>query len=61
MTRAIRMAGAGGLFVTQAVLNAADPQLAGNRVGSASGYDNVTGATVTDINNTAVPSATART
>jgi prepilin-type N-terminal cleavage/methylation domain-containing protein len=50
MTRAIRMAGSGGLFVTQAVLNAPDPQLAGITVASANGYDNVTGATVTDIN-----------
>ena len=50
MTRAIRMAGSGGLFVTQAVVNAPDPQLAGVTVGSGRGYDNVTGATVTDIN-----------
>jgi prepilin-type N-terminal cleavage/methylation domain-containing protein len=50
MTRAIRMAGAGGLYVTQAVLNAPDPQLAGITVGSATGYDNVTGASVQDLN-----------
>lgn len=50
MTRAIRMAGAGGLFVTQAVLNAPDPQLPGITIASANGYDNVTGATVTDMN-----------
>jgi prepilin-type N-terminal cleavage/methylation domain-containing protein len=50
MTRAIRMAGSGGLFVTQAILNAPDPQLAGVTVASARGYDNVTGATVADIN-----------
>jgi prepilin-type N-terminal cleavage/methylation domain-containing protein len=29
MTRAIRMAGSGGLFVTQAVLSHRDPQLSG--------------------------------
>lgn len=50
MTRAIRMAGSGGLFVTQAIVNAPDPNLAGVTVGSARGYDNVTGATVSDVN-----------
>ena len=55
MTRAIRMAGAGGLFLTQAVLNAPDPQLAGVTVASGNGYDNVTGATVTNLAGTAVP------
>lgn len=50
MTRAIRMAGVGGLFVTQAVVNAPDPQLPGIVVASANGYDNVTGATVRDLN-----------
>jgi prepilin-type N-terminal cleavage/methylation domain-containing protein len=50
MTRAIRMAGAGGLYVMQAVLNAPDPGLAGITVGSARGYDNVTGASVQDMN-----------
>ncbi len=50
MTRAIRMAGAGGLFVTQAVVNAPDPDLPGIVVASARGYDNVTGATVRDLN-----------
>jgi prepilin-type N-terminal cleavage/methylation domain-containing protein len=50
MTRAIRMAGSGGLFVTEAILNAPDPQLAGITVGSGNGYDNVTTATVTDVN-----------
>ena len=33
MTRAIRMAGSGGLFVTQAVLNRPDPHLPGITVG----------------------------
>ena len=44
MTRAIRMAGAGGLYVTQAVLNARDPQLPGVTVVNsvrANSYDNV--------------------
>ena len=55
MTRAIRMAGAGGLFVTQAIVSAPDPNLAGITIGSARGYDNVTGASVTDLTGTAVP------
>jgi prepilin-type N-terminal cleavage/methylation domain-containing protein len=50
MTRAIRMAGAGGVYIMQAVLNAPDPDLPGITVGSANGYDNVTGATVQDLN-----------
>lgn len=44
MTRAIRMAGAGGLYVTQAVLNGRDPQLPGITVVNsalANSYDNV--------------------
>jgi hypothetical protein len=40
MTRAIRMAGSGGLFVTQAVLNAPDPGLGGITLPSGT-YDNV--------------------
>jgi len=55
MTRAIRMAGAGGLYLTQAILNAPDPQLAGITIGSAAGYDNVTGSSVTDITGTVHP------
>ncbi len=55
MTKAIRMAGAGGLFLTQAVLNRPDPNLPGITIGSPNGYDNVTGATVTDINGTNHP------
>ena len=48
MTRAIRMAGAGGLYVTQAVLNRNDRELPGIAPASAS-YDNVAnGVTVTD-------------
>jgi type II secretory pathway pseudopilin PulG len=55
MTRAIRMAGTGGLYITQAVLNAPDPGLAGiNAPGGT--YDNVVaGTTVTNLANTAIP------
>jgi hypothetical protein len=53
MTRAVRMAGSGGLYVTQAVLNHNDPQLAGVNVtnsAEANSYDNVeTGTTVTGL------------
>ena len=50
MTRAIRMAGSGGLFVTQAVLNAADRDLAGVSPPGVS-YDNVAqGTKVTSLN-----------
>ena len=59
MTRAIRMAGSGGLFVTQAVLNHRDPQLPGiTIVNSADGdsFDNVeSGTTVTNTQGTAMP------
>src|SRR5262252_7282557 len=42
MTRAIRMAGAGGLYVTQAVLNHNDNGLLGITIpGGGSSYDNV--------------------
>jgi prepilin-type N-terminal cleavage/methylation domain-containing protein len=47
MTRAIRMAGVGGLYVTQAVLNHADAGLNGVLPHGAS-YDNVSGVTVND-------------
>jgi len=47
MTRAIRMAGAGGLYVTQAVLNHNDRGLTGIAPAGAS-FDNTTGVTVTD-------------
>ncbi len=46
MTRAIRMAGAGGLYVTQAVLNHNDKELPGIAPAGAS-YDNTNGVTVT--------------
>ncbi len=55
MTRAIRMAGSGGLYVTQAVLNRPAASMPGITVLSANGYDNVTGASVTDLTGTAVP------
>jgi prepilin-type N-terminal cleavage/methylation domain-containing protein len=47
MTRVLRMAGSGGLYVTQAVLNHNDRGLAGILPSGAS-YDNTTGVTVTD-------------
>ena len=55
MTRAIRMAGAGGLFLTQAILNRRDPDLPGIAVASANGYDNVTGGSVGDLGGTPHP------
>jgi len=58
MTRAIRMAGSGGLFVTQAVLNMKDPQLGGMTIINtvAGSYDNVgAGTTVTNTQGTAMP------
>ncbi len=51
MTRAIRMAGAGGLYVTQAVLNHADTGLPGVAPSGVS-YDNVAGVTVVDTGGT---------
>jgi len=51
MTRAIRMAGVGGLYVTEAVLNHADIALPGILPNGAS-YDNVAGMTVTDVHGT---------
>jgi prepilin-type N-terminal cleavage/methylation domain-containing protein len=53
MTRVIRMAGAGGLYVTQAVLNHSDPALPGI-LPNARSYDNVSGMTVTDQTGTAI-------
>ena len=54
MTRAIRMAGSGGLYVTQAVLNHRDPDLAGIAVVNSvedNSYDNVEDDTkVTSLN-----------
>jgi prepilin-type N-terminal cleavage/methylation domain-containing protein len=56
MTRVIRMAGSGGLYVTQAVLNARDPGMTGITLGGgANSYNNVpAGSTVTNTNGTAV-------
>ena len=51
MTRVVRMAGAGGLYVTQAVLNHNDRGLPGIAPSGAS-YDNVAGVTVTDTGGT---------
>lgn len=48
MTRIIRMAGAGGLYVTQAVLNHNDTNLPGILPAGTS-YDNVGAVTVTDV------------
>src|SRR5215813_2379803 len=52
MTRAIRMAGVGGLYVTQAVLNHNDNGLPGITFpGGSNSYDNVpNNVTVTDLN-----------
>ena len=56
MTRVIRMAGSGGLYVTQAVLNAADPNMPGISVPSlGKSYNNVpANTTVTDQTGTAI-------
>ena len=56
MTKAIRMAGAGGLFVTQAVLNHEDPQASGIAIaGGSHSYNNVlANTTVTDSTGTPV-------
>ena len=52
MTRAIRMAGSGGLPVTQAVLNHSNGNLPGIAGGTAISYDNVpAGTTVTALDN----------
>jgi prepilin-type N-terminal cleavage/methylation domain-containing protein len=54
MTRIIRMAGSGGIFVTQAILNQNDANLAGISPAGAS-FDNVNGVTVTDLSGNPVP------
>jgi len=55
MTRVIRMAGSGGLFVTQAVLNQGDPGLAGITPAGVS-YDNVpAGVTIARMTGDPVP------
>jgi hypothetical protein len=59
MTRSIRMAGAGGLYVTQAVLNHRDPQIGGITVVNSvqlDSFDNVElGTNVTNLTGTRVP------
>ena len=56
MTRAIRMSGSGGLFVTQAVLNRPDPDLDGITVTGGGTYDNVaSGTTVTPLTGDPIP------
>jgi prepilin-type N-terminal cleavage/methylation domain-containing protein len=53
MTSAIRMAGAGGLFVTQAVLNSKGSGMLGITIGSGNSYNNVAAGTkVTDSTGT---------
>ena len=54
MVRVIRMAGAGGLYVTQAVLTRPDPELPGITAPGGT-YDNVTGGSVTNLAGTEVP------
>src|SRR5262249_4792414 len=50
MTRVVRMAGAGGLYVTQAVLNHADVGLPGlNGAAAGFSYDNVTGVSIANV------------
>jgi len=48
MTRVIRMAGSGGLFITQAVLNHNDPGLPGILPAGATNFNNVNGVSFTD-------------
>jgi hypothetical protein len=55
MVRAVRMAGAGGLFVSQAVLLRPDPGLPGVAASGDGDYDNVVTAAVTDLAGRSVP------
>jgi len=55
MARAVRMAGAGGLFVSQAVLLRPDPGLPGVAASGDGDYDNVVTGTVTDLAGENVP------
>ena len=54
MTRVVRMAGSGGLFVTQAVLNKADNGLPGIAPATTV-YDNVGGVSITPLTGAAIP------
>ena len=55
ISRAVRAAGAGGLFVAQAVLLGADPDLPGVSAPPDGDYDNVVGGAVTDLSGKNVP------
>jgi len=55
MTRVIRMAGAGGLYVTQAVVISPDPELGGITAPPDNNYDNVFGGAVTNLADNPVP------
>jgi hypothetical protein len=55
ITRAVRMAGAGGLFVSQAVLLRPDPGLPGVAASGDGDYDNVMTGVVTDLAGRGVP------
>lgn len=55
VTRAVRSAGAGGLFVTQSILLRPDPDLPGVMAPPDDDYDNVIAGTVTDLAGRDVP------
>ena len=55
VTRAVRSAGAGGLFVTQSILLRPDPDLPGVTAPPDNDYDNVLAGTVTDLAGRDVP------
>ncbi|MEP6471086.1 MAG: PilW family protein [Acidobacteriota bacterium] len=55
LARAVRMAGAGGLFVAQAVLLRPDPGLPGVAISGGGNYDNVATGFVTDLAGHEVP------
>ena len=55
VTRVLRTAGAGGLFLAQAVVLRPDPDLPGVTAPPDGDYDNVVGGTVTDLSGRAVP------
>ncbi len=55
VVRAVRMAGAGGLFVTQAVLTRPDSDLGGVNAPPDDDYDNVIGGTVLDLSGRSLP------
>lgn len=55
ISRVVAMAGAGGLYVTQAVLVRPDPDLPGITTPPDGDYDNVVGGEVTDLSGSPVP------